>query len=252
MDDRRFDAIARRLGEVRSRRGLLRVASALALAGAAGSRWRPVQAHDCPSGTAHCGGNPTAACCPLGEKCCVSTGVCCGPNAACFRLPDGDICRPECQPNAFRCAGGAGDCCPAGQDCCGEGFRICCGPNDTCFRPGGGGTPYCLRKCDLGFSRCSQSGDCCPILVGVCCGEGNRTCCGQGEFCDERSGAVSACAGLCPDPFQRRCGGAGDGDCCPQQQRCCGTTCCPSGSICTNSTRCVRLRKRKRRRRRRR
>lgn len=251
MDQERFDALTRALSTNPTRRGIAGAAVALVLSRLPGFGVQRARAVDCPSGTVRCGGPgglPTAECCPFGEKCCVSTGVCCGPNGACFRLPDGDVCKPVCEPNAFRCAGGAGECCPAGQDCCGEGFRLCCGPNDTCFRPGGGQPPFCLRTCDVGQTRCSQSGDCCPF-GGTCCGEGNRLCCNEHDICDTNTGGPPTCATPC-DIFSRRC--ATTGVCCSYGQKCCGEECCFPGEVCSQNTRCVKAKKRRKRRRRRR
>lgn len=235
MDPDRFDALARLLSPALSRRGVAG-AVALAFAALAGPGRRKSAAQGCPSGTFRCGGNPTAECCPAFEKCCVSTGVCCGPNASCFRTPSGDVCRPDCPPNQFRCAGsGDGECCPGGQVCCGQNRLICCGPNEDCEFPGGGQPGVCRVRCPIGQSQCGGAGDCCTPVFQKCCGP---RCCGAADECVVTNGE-HRCAPFSPClPGDRRCKKRdGQGACCPIAQACCNGRCCAPGQRCTSRRR---------------
>lgn len=230
MDGKRFDALTRALVVTPTRRGLSSTVLAVLLGQVLGLGRHGARAANCPSGTYKCGGNPDAECCQIGLQCCQQTGLCCAPGETCFRTIDGDLCKPDCGPNARRCAAGEGECCPDGQECCGNRFRTCCGPDDYCERVqsncGNQPAPCCRRRCPLGQIRCAAgAGECCTLVLQHCCGP---VCCGPNEECKVIAGE-HRCEELCL-PGTRRCGGSGP--CCPNDRKCCNGRCCAPGQHC--------------------
>ena len=130
MDDRRFDALARAIGQSGSRRGLIKAALGLGGIAAFGgmARHDEIEAARRPTPT------PRPVSCP-GEQ------VPCGTNCCC---PDGSSkCGSACCPD------GAAECCD--NACCyGEcyGEELCC-PTGSSFCPDG---TCCEGRCmDDGF-----------------------------------------------------------------------------------------------------
>ena len=160
MDDRRFDKLARTIGQGRTRRhllaGLLGTGGALATRRVEGAR-RPAGNPQprtcpgnqywngttclCPAGTTKCGSD----CCPNGQS------VCC----------DGACCQGECYGEELCCEAGSSvchgaACCAAEEICLTDGG--CCTPR-TC----GAEPPASLHGCGSGTDGCGNPLVCsCP------------------------------------------------------------------------------------------
>ena len=202
--------------------------------------------------------------CPSPNEMCGTACVPLGTNANCARC--GDDCRGDltCLGTSCGCASGTAcgtSCCESGQVCtngmCGDPPPVCSSPNKMC------GTA-CVP---LGTNaNCADCGDDCRgdlTCVGTSCGCASGTacgtsCCGSGQVCTN---------GMCGDPPpvcsspNKMCGTAcvplgtnancsdcgddcrGDLTCLGTSCGCasgtaCGTSCCGSGQVCTNSV-CV-------------
>ena len=126
MDDRRFDALTRALGQGGSRRALLKGLLGLGGVTAAGA-----VLHDTEAARRGFSGPalPTGTVPPTQPP-----------------APTATVVRP-CPSNQV----------PCGTDCCADGVAICCG-NECCY-----GTCYGDgRCCQYPLEFCSVSGECCP------------------------------------------------------------------------------------------
>jgi hypothetical protein len=150
MDDRRFDALVRAIGQSGSRRTLIKGALGLGGLAAFGGMAR----HDLAEAARRPTPTPRPVSCP-GQQVPCETGCCC---------PDGlSKCGGACCPD------GAAECCD-GACCYGEcyGEELCC-PTGSAICPDG----IC---CD---GRCMDDGTCCPGLR-ACDG---RACCPEDMHC---------------------------------------------------------------------
>ena len=148
MDERRFDALTRRLGQGVSRRSLIKGFLGLAGAAVAGGQLRAEAARRptptpkpvtcpgnqtwngsacvCPTGATNCGPD----CCPVGQaECC--------DNACCFGRCYGE---ELCCPSSQEFCPVSGECCPVGWTCC---------PDFGCIAPG-----QCCTDSDCVEERC--------------------------------------------------------------------------------------------------
>jgi hypothetical protein len=188
MDDRRFDVVAKVLGDG-SRRAALKVLAASAVVSLRPGvesvdakkkkKKKKVKCPTCPTPQSTCpSGSPqscsaTGGCCRASETCCSASSPvsCCpGANATCCPAGRPSICCSSNQP--FCCPGGTAEvccslpnCCPPNSefDCCGGNFPVCC-PRNCCAQ---------------GETCCNGDGDC---PVGTVCGTaplplGNIGCC---------------------------------------------------------------------------
>jgi len=216
----------------------------------------------CSHDTVCCGGpsNPQGTCCDSSADCCATYCL-----EGAFA---GDVCKDP-QRGVF-CFAGAGDvcngaldqsaCCPADAAVCrvpasGDQPQLCCatGSGEVC---GSGASKYCCPsstphcdergECCAVSDVCGNGGECCPshnCLGDACCrGQicsgilGNQTCCGEGTFCNVRSGVCCpalggvTCGLGCCDTTTGECINE---SCCPKAQAC-GTVCCPGGNVCTD------------------
>jgi hypothetical protein len=242
MDESRFDALARHVGRLTTRRATLRRLSGAILALGLVSRVDPAVARkDCRLVGEPCGtgpGNPGRCCrgavCTEGQ---LGGGTCVCPEhlQACRgSCVDSASNREACGPNCEICPDDA-DCCEGA--CCREGQRCCDGKctdltsdNDHC----GGCGQFCPQGLTCCDARCRAFADD-PRHCGGCgkaCGE-NETCvnsacvcrpgyadCGDGICrslrgdprncgrCDRACGFGQACRGgrcKCTGPYARTC-----------------------------------------------
>jgi hypothetical protein len=185
MDEDRFDAVARAIHAVHSRRTALMVVSLFAAgptglhATHAAARHRHRQRRRCPQGQNrcqsgkhrhacvhlqtdphHCGTCATA--CPAGSPC--VSGVCTAINRGAFSCPAGTT--PCSLPPSYQalptCCGGNGFC----ATCIPNGACVCC-PFD------GGDCQYCGNN---SFACCSNT---------------NCVCCQDGQGCDASTGTCT-------------------------------------------------------------
>jgi hypothetical protein len=204
MDDARFDALARALAGIHSRRGLSRFVGALALSGPpaltavldamAGKRKKRKKRKRCKKGGIRCG-----------RKCVDSRtnlqhcGGCdrpCRVGATCVDGACREPCRPDCAGRECGSDGCDGSCgtCPQGTFCtagrcattCPEGERACRG---ECI-PGG----QCCTDGECSGSRACRAGTCeCPQAAAP-------------HWCASANACVPACrTGLIFDPARCTC-----------------------------------------------
>lgn len=238
MDDSSFDALARMVATVTSRRSLLR-----RLAGGA-------------VGALALGATPTISeaakvhCRPAGYRC-NSTEMCC----------EGLICGTDhtCRPGlgGSGCGGDFADC-GSDSDCC-SGYACTQGYCSTCSGAGGfcdnyNGLIICCNGltcssngtclCRNQGERCSGDSDCCGTLVcgssGVCVGGSVGAPCGSSADCTR---GLTCCSGICADlqSDAKNCGSCGNA--CSQQTGgsvpvcaggTCGIQCNPGLSLCSS------------------
>lgn len=180
MDDRRFDALARSIGQAGSRRNLIKGALGLGVFGGLARSGeveaarrptptpRPVRCPGeqipcgndccCPDGSTSCGG----ACCPDGAaECC--DGACCygecyGEELCCPTgssiCPSGECCDGRCMDDGYTCcptqrACTGYACCPEGMHCCRPrpGIFICIPDGECCNDADCGGSPCVNNRC---------------------------------------------------------------------------------------------------------
>ena len=195
--------------------------------------------------------------CCGGHKCCDhTTEFCCG--GSCIERAPGEVgcCHDstydprtdKCCPHAEK-GNASGHACSKHEKCCGE--RACC-DHRTEFCCGGS----CIERAPGEVGCCHDStydprtDKCCPHAEkgnasGHACSKhekccGATECCKKGEQCCS-SGKLAYCArkGHCCPKGQHRvtCGG-GKHLCCPEDEYCCGGTCCKSGQ-CANGHCCA-------------
>jgi hypothetical protein len=177
MDGNRFDAVARSVASVSSRRDALYALTGFALAAVAGDTAEAKKKHKkkkkkkCKKFGATCGSN--SACCQ--KQCCFGTCI----NA-------GEVC---CQT-----LGGPTNC-PAGQVCCDParstdpgcappGFTVCCQSTGAAHPV----NTTCCSSSAFGNGGACESPvfpHCCPPPIRACCEAGFPTCCvdALGPYC---------------------------------------------------------------------
>ena len=236
-----LDDAARGLSEGRvTRRAVLRRGSAvaagtlvgsLALPGWTFAQSRPCRSEqDCPTGAECCEGK----CCDTAERCC---------DGMCVSRSESELCGNTCcdLTEGEECCDG--DCCVGDEVCCGGRGRRFCSPIDKTKHCGthccGDGQTCCGEGCCRRTEQCCHSGKlayCAP--KGHCCGKGkHRVACGRGKHlcCPEDE---HCCGGTCCKPADCHNGKCG-GKCPPGQQRCFGKCGCPSDAKCCDKGDCV-------------
>jgi hypothetical protein len=171
MDGERFDRLARRMADVRSRRGLI--------GGAIGA-------------SALLGSQPALACKRVGRKCdknkdCCAGAKCTGGKKEKCRCKSGfTTCNKTCCPaSSQECVGGI--CvtppggCPPGADFCSEIVITPCGgdPNCICSRSTEGATLCGDTETENAVcGQCQSSADCASFGPGAFCVRTVLPCCG--------------------------------------------------------------------------
>lgn len=190
----------------------------------------------CANGTTCCGG---ANCCVAGQTCASQLyGICC-PSGQNFC--GGACCNGTCLTYTVGSGMNAVQtqtCCAPPNQACGN---VCCPPSSMCQTASNGkkvccSTRLCGDECCTGGTKCYK-GKCgfTPPCGGVFC-EPLTQICVKGK-CVDRTGPTpnpnTICirgAVACPPPP-----GGGKSICCAGTQLCCGSICCPNGSICQNA-----------------
>jgi hypothetical protein len=208
MDGRRFDDLARGVGRVMDRRGVLRSAAA-GLAAALGVGRSPAGAGGCVRVGGRCG---------RGDRCC-GEARCDRRTDRCECAPGATVCKGRCAflgsdpancgacgaacPEETDCCGGS--CCPARQRCCGGVCTDLGADRDNC----GGctqcpeGMACCGSRCRVLASdarHCGRCGNACR--PGQTCADGQCRCAPPNVMCND-----GVCHDLRSDP--RNCGGCG-------------------------------------------
>jgi hypothetical protein len=223
MDDKRFDALAKFVGEPTTRRSTVHsliggaFGVVLGLLGLAESEAKKNKGKDKGKKKKRCSGGRKC-----GKNCCGKSQFCCD-DARKVCCPDGAEC---CNPGS-----GTGSCCPA-PNRCGKPWGNDAAPNECCPPERQWFTTTGLVRCcptgtrSLGMGISSDDGPCCPeekycsqsLTGGRCCGD-------LAPICVDRSrGQCCAEADMCGT------------DCCGFGEECCNGKCCPFGQICDNGT----------------
>ncbi len=186
MDDRRFDALARSLGQGGSRRALLKGLLGLSGVAAVGGLTRgEVEAARRPTPT------PKPRTCPGVQFPCGTSDCCC---------PDGTSkCGPDCCPNdQAQCCDNA--CCYG--TCYGE--ELCCASPDQYCSVDGCCSGVCVGEGQFCCRPAAVCGDACCLDTEYCCtpSEGVSICRGAGQCCVDANCDDGTCVdGACvPNP----------------------------------------------------
>ncbi len=181
MDDRRFDDLARGLGRLPTRRGVLRLVAAALLGPGIGGQQRHAAARTCRFVGEPCGQGTEEGCC-AGAACNedqVGGGICSCPqnltncHGLCVDINTNPLaCGANCVvcPDDTDCCNGI--CCEAGQRCCAGVCTDLTSDNNNC-----GG---CTQVCPVGLTCCDSR---CRIL------ETNQHC----GFCHNVCGVRRTC-----------------------------------------------------------
>jgi hypothetical protein len=230
MDARRFDALARSLSDLRSRRGLARLLGGLTLAGplaayglseagGKGKKRKKKHKKKCKPNQQKCGKTciPATSCCTDAQ--CGVGGFCANETCTCF--------------SGFRPCNGT---CITEEQCCANSD---CGEGAVC-REG-------VCRCLSGFIPCE--GLCIP--ASTCCTSAD---CGAGHICLVNRSCARACTGIpadCPGCFCSIANTEGQRVCVPSFADCAAQACestsqCPHGQHCQHidgcpTPRCVTL-----------